>query len=91
MKKILIAPASLLALVATQASATADIAGVQIGSPLSTQKTAIAKANPAYQLNDIKLTNGKIVGVNAIAQKDGRVTDQFVVVQNDAGIVVLSQ
>lgn len=81
------APISVLTFAATQAIAANDIAGVQIGSPLSTQRTVIAKANPSYQLNDVKLTTGKIVGINAIAQKDGRIIDQFVVIQNDAGII----
>ena len=77
----------LLALVTNQAVAATDIAGVQIGSPLAPQRAIIAKANPSYQLNDIKLTSGKTVGINAIAQKDGRVIDQFVAIQNESGIV----
>lgn len=59
----------LLALVTNQAVAATDIAGVQIGSPLAPQRAIIAKASPSYQLNDIKLTSGKTVGINAIAQK----------------------
>jgi len=82
-----ISQVSLLAFVATQAIAAMDIAGVQIGLPLSTQKAAITKANPSYQLTDIKLTTGKTAGITAIAKKDGKVIDQFVAIQNDAGIV----
>lgn len=77
----------LATLLSGSALAATDIAGITIGAPLSGQRQAIAKVNPSYQLNDIKLANGKTVGVNAIAQNAGRVTDQFVVIQNDSGIV----
>ncbi len=75
------------AMLTGQAIAAQDIAGVQIGIPFLPQKNLIAKANPGYQLNDIKFSNGKTVGINAIAQKDGRVVDQMVVIHNDAGVV----
>ena len=74
------------AFVTNHAGAATDIAGVQIGLPLATQKAIIAKANPSYELKDIKLS-GKTVGINAIAEKEGRVIDQFVAIQNESGIV----
>jgi hypothetical protein len=70
-----------------QSFAAPDIAGVQIGAPLSAQKKEIEKANPSYQISDIRLTNGKTIGVKAIAEKNGKQVDQFVAIQNDAGVV----
>ena len=69
------------------ANAANDIAGVQIGSAFATSKALVVKANPGYQINEIRGGGGKVVGINALVQKDGRFIDQFVVIQNDAGIV----
>jgi hypothetical protein len=67
--------------------AAQDIAGVKLGIPLSVQKSLIAKANPAYQLEDIKLRNGVVAGVTGIARKNQQIVDQMVVLQDKTGIV----
>jgi hypothetical protein len=80
-----------LAWVANQAFAVAfDVSGIQIGIPLQTQKAAIATINPSYQFSELKYGNGQIVGVEAVAQKNGINTDQFVVLQDGSGIVWLT-
>jgi len=62
-----------------------DIAGIKIGLPLSTQRAAIAKLNPGYQIKNL---TGDFTGLEARAYgNSGSVTDQFLALQNDAGIV----
>lgn len=64
-----------------------DVSGIKVGVPLAAQRDAIAKINPNYQLNDIKLANGKLLGVLATARKDGTLVDHFLAVQDDDGTV----
>jgi hypothetical protein len=85
MKKYLV-PAALL-LCAGSALAANDISGVAIGSSFNDQRAKIAQINPAYKLTDIKLTSGKTAGVNAQAEIQGRVVDQFVALQDDSGAI----
>lgn len=74
-------------MIAGPVMAAQDIAGVKLGIPLSAQKTLIAKANPAYQLEDVKLRNGVVVGVTGVARKNKKIVDQMVVLQDKTGIV----
>lgn len=85
MKRHLI-PAALL-LCTLPALAANDIAGVAIGSSFKDQRAKIAQINPAYKLTDIMLRSGKTAGVNAQAESNGRVVDQFVALQDDAGVI----
>ena len=65
-----------------------DIAGVKIGLPLSTQKAVIAKANPNYQMTDIKDNAGKVIGLEASVQNwDGELVDRFIALQGNSGKV----
>ncbi|MCA1324924.1 hypothetical protein [Herbaspirillum sp. alder98] len=85
MKKFLV-PAALLFCMGPALAAN-DIAGVAIGSSFNDQRAKIAQINPAYKLTDIKLTSGKTAGVNAQAESNGRVVDQFIALQDDAGVI----
>ena len=78
----------LLAALAGPALAASQLDGIQTGAPLAGQREAIAKLNPAYRVSDIKPAKGRPVkGVQAVAEKNGRVIDNFVALADDAGIV----
>jgi len=81
---------SLFALASSQAFAAYDVSGIQVGSPLAEQKAAITKINPSYRFSDMIYSTGKIVGVHAVAQKNGVPVDQFLAMQDDSGIVWLA-
>jgi hypothetical protein len=70
----------------------ADISGYKIGAQMALAKPALQKINPAYTFDEIKLDDGRVVGLSAVAKivKPNRspfYTDQFVVLQNEAGVV----
>lgn len=66
-----------------------DVSGISIGTQISSARGLLQKVNPAYQIEELRFTNGKVVGLKAAARKNGAPTpnDQFVVMANDAGIV----
>ena len=50
------------------------------------------KINPAYTINEIKLGDGRVVGLSAVAKivkpnTSPFYTDQFILLQNEAGVV----
>lgn len=76
-----------LALAPTSIFAATDISGIQLGQSFPAVKELVKKVNPAYELNDIKWSDGKLGGLNATVKRKGYVVDQFVVLQNKAGKV----
>lgn len=85
MKKFLVP--LLLAAIAGPALAASQLDGIQTGLPLAQQMEAIAKLNPAYRVSEIKPIKGQIKGVQAVVEKNGRVTDNFVALEDASGIV----
>lgn len=70
----------------------ADISGYKIGAQMALAKPVLQKINPAYVFEDIKLSDGHVVGLSAVAKivKQNMPTfyaDQFIVLQNEAGVV----
>jgi hypothetical protein len=63
-----------------------DIGGVKIGTLLSTQKPLMEKVNADYQFSEIKTREGKVVGIQGIAEnpKNG-VNDHMIALQDDSG------
>lgn len=78
-----------LSFLATQAQAqqAKDIAGIKVGAPLSTQKAALSKANPAYRVTDIKDQAGHVLGLRATVKKGKHVTDHLLVLSTTNGLV----
>lgn len=75
---------------AASAIAAPDIAGVGVGAPLASYKALMQKANPQFQFQEIKTTSGKVAGIEGIAFDDKfkkYITDQFVALQDDEGVV----
>lgn len=80
------------ALTATAFSASAealDVSGISIGTQISSARGMLQKVNPAYQVEELRFTNGKVAGLKAIAKQSGTPmpNDQFVVMANDAGLI----
>jgi hypothetical protein len=70
----------------------ADISGYKIGGQMVTAKPALQKINPAYVFDEIKLSDGRVVGLSAVVKivKQNMPTfyaDQFILLQNEAGVV----
>lgn len=70
----------------------ADISGYKIGAQMASAKPVLQKINPAYVFEEIKLQDGRVVGLSAVVKivKQNMPTfyaDQFVVLQNEAGVV----
>ncbi|MFZ6846027.1 hypothetical protein [Undibacterium sp. RuTC16W] len=70
----------------------ADISGFKIGGQMVSAKPALQKINPAYTFDDIKLSDGRVVGLSAVAKivkpnTSPFYTDQFILLQNEAGVV----
>ena len=66
-----------------------DVSGISIGTQISSARDLLQKVNTEYQIEELRSTIGKVVGLKAAARKKGAPTpnDQFVVMANDAGIV----
>lgn len=87
MKKLVLRTAAILTLSSQAIAGTHDISGVAIDVPLAAQRAAIVKVNPLYQIEDLKLKNGQVVGIRATVEKNHIPIDEFVVIQNKKGIV----
>lgn len=70
----------------------ADISGYKIGGQMASAKPALQKINPAYAFDEVKLSDGRVVGLSAVAKivkpnTSPFYTDQFILLQNEAGVV----
>ena len=63
-----------------------DIGGVKIGVLLATQKPLMEKVNADYKFSEIKTREGKVVGIQGIAEnKNNNVNDHMIALQDDSG------
>jgi len=68
------------------AQALPDIGGVKIGALLATQKPLMEKVNADYKFSEIKTREGKVVGIQGIAEnKNNSVNDHMIALQDDSG------
>jgi len=70
---------------AISAQALPDIGGVKMGTQLATQKPLIEKINADYKFSEIKTREGKVVGIQGIAENNSHVSDHFIALQDDSG------
>lgn len=79
--------AALSAFVHTASAAATDIAGIAVGTTLSSARSLLTKINPAYKTEEIQFSDGKTKGLKAVAEKDGKSIDQLIIVANNANII----
>lgn len=75
------------AALAQPAFAATDISGIKTGVSLASQRALIAKVNPKYQLTNITDLSGKVVGLQAVVNNGGLVSDGMLVLQDSTGTV----
>lgn len=66
-----------------------DIGGVKIRAPLMAQRVLIEKLNPSYKISELKTTDGRVIGLEAVARegKYNDIVDHFIALQEEQGNV----
>jgi len=81
-----------IALCVAQGAATADaldVSGIALRTPAAGVQALLLKANPAYKIEELKLTTGRTAGYKAVAPVSPAIgtIDNMVVLLNEAGKV----
>lgn len=71
------------------AQSVPDIGGVKIRAPLMAQRALIEKLNPAYKISELKTSDGRVIGLEALARVGmySEVSDHLVALQEERGNV----